>query len=227
MTFEEAWEIGDWIFEDDEDNEKMKEFVDGRSVISELTEEECKECKDSARQKAKMKGSYYGNFAQSNFTTGTKGELGVLNYLHKVKPFSHYDYHKNQILSVKPYGDGGVDIEWGGRRIDVKTTGHAYGPLIADCFRQKADLYILAHLKFDGFNRQRGRTMYSDPDRVFIYGFLLADEFYESYEKDGKSYLKRASHYYRRGSKKLGPPNDYQASCWVLRPMDQIEEVMV
>lgn len=226
MTFEEAWEIGNWIFEDDDDNEKMKAFVDDRTVIIKLTEDECKECRESARQKAKEKGGYYGDFAQSNFNTGNKGELAVLNYLYKVKPFSHYDYHKNQILKVRPYGDGGVDIELGKRRIDVKTTRTEYGPLIVPSHRERANLYIHAHLKYDGFNRQRGRTHFSEQDRVFIYGFLTAKEFYESYEEDGKSYLKRVSHHYPRGSKKLGPPNNYQASCWVLRPMDQIKEVM-
>tara|TARA_R100001463_G_scaffold130188_1_gene189380 strand:+ start:496 stop:1182 length:687 start_codon:yes stop_codon:yes gene_type:complete len=226
MTLEELWEIGNWEFIDDDDNKRMKEFVDGRSVESILTEDECNECKDSARAKARTKGSYYGDFAQSNFTTGTKGELGVLNYLHKVKASGDYNSQKQEILRVKPYGDGGIDIKWGGRKIDVKTTGTEYGSLITDCFRQKADLYILAHLKFEGFNRQKGRTHYADPDKVIIYGFLLADEFYETYEKDGRSLLKRASHYFPRGSKCIGPPNDYQANCWLLRPMDEIEEVI-
>ena len=89
MTFEEAWEIGDWIFEDDDDNERMKAFVDERTVIIKLTEDECKECKESARQKAKAKRGYYGDFAQSNFNTGNKGEWAVLNYLYKVNPVSH------------------------------------------------------------------------------------------------------------------------------------------
>lgn len=220
MTFDEAWELGRWGFIGEDSAERMNQFVDDRSVISKLTESECKRCKDSARRKAGEKGSYYGDFAMPNFTKGNKGELGVLKYLHTIRPFGHLESHIQQIMQVKQFGDGGIDISWGGRRIDVKCTGPEYGPLVADSHRGRADVYILSHLKFDGFNRQEKGRCWADPDRVIIYGFIFAEEFYETYEEDGKDILKRAVHY-------DNPPTKYKVECWMLRPMSEIEDIII
>jgi len=199
------------------DPETMKAFIDHRAVTVELTDLECDIALSSAKRKVEGRHKQYGDFALGNFVTGNKGEMAVAKFLHKIKKFK--DLNRAVDFSRRDWGDGGVDIHWGRWRIDVKTTGIKYGPLVVDSSKpqfHKANLFILAHLRYDGMKKVEGtRTLKALNNRVDIYGFLTTEEVYESDEND---MLVRASYYGRDR-----PPEKYSINCGELRPIRDLQ----
>lgn len=197
-----------WAFKD---KKGLEQFMEHRSQTIELTDLDCEIAKSSARRKAEGRGKQYGDFAIGNFVTGNKGEMAVAKYLHSIKPFK--DLSRAVDLDRRDYGDGGVDIHWGRWRIDVKTTGIKHGPLVCDASEpqfHQANLFILAHLKFDGIEKVEGtNTFKAKKNHVDIYGFLTAAEYYEL--DDQRRYVR--AHYY--DDPQL--PTKLKVECWLLR----------
>ena len=218
MTYEEfetelrqgAFEGQGWSFPD---KETMKGFVDHRTKTIELTELECDIAKSAARRMVEGRRKQYGDFAIGNFVTGIKGEMAVAKQLHKVKKFKDLTNAVN--FSRKEFGDGGVDIHWGRWRIDVKTTGIKYGPLVVDSSRpqfHQANLFIIAHLRYDGMEKAEGtRTLKAKKNKVDIYGFMTPEEVFEV---NDTNHLVRAQYY---DDPQL--PTKYSIDCWELRPI--------
>lgn len=207
---EGAFKDSGWSFND---NELMKKFVANRKQTIELTDLECDIAKSSAQRMAEGRRKQYGNFAVGNFVTGIKGEMAVAKCLHKIKKFK--DLNSAVSFSRKDFGDGGVDIHWGRWRIDVKTTGTEYGPLIVDSSKpqiHQANLFILAHLRYDGMEKKEGtNTWKATKNKVDIYGFLTPQEVYEVNEKN---LLVRAQYYDHQQL-----PTKYSVDCWEMRPI--------
>jgi len=201
---------GGWEFKD---VEMMKEFVDYRKETVELTDLECDIAKSSAQRMAEGRSRQYGNFAVGNFVTGIKGEMAVAKYLHKIKKFP--DLSRAVSFSRKEYGDGGVDIHWGRWRVDVKTTGTKYGPLVVDSSKPQfhlANIFIMAHLRTERMEKVEGTTTYrAKKNKVDIYGFLTTEEVFEV-TKENK--LVRARYF---DHPQL--PTKYSVNCWELRPI--------
>jgi hypothetical protein len=201
-----------WCFKEIKDTHN---FIDHRTKTVELTDLECDIAKSAAIRMTEDKGRYYGDFAVGNFVTGIKGEMAVAKYLHGIKPFK--DLSRAVNFSRKDYGDGGIDIHWGRWRIQVKTTGTRYGELILDTHRPSygPNLYILAHLKFDGMNRKKGNTLYAHKNRVDIYGFLTPEEYFGT---DENNKLLLAEYY---DDPQL--PTKYKVRCWYMRPIRDLQ----